>query len=34
MVTAQDSGTLLSLIGYGQIALAYISTSRKIKYTS
>ena len=34
MVTAQDSGTLLSPIGYRQIARAYITTSRKIHYIS
>ena len=34
MVTAQESETLLSSIGYRQIARAYLSTSRKINYTS
>ena len=34
MVTAQESETLLSHIGYRQIAWAYVSTCRKINYTS
>ena len=34
MVTAQESETLLSPIGYRQIVWAYINTSRKINYTS
>ena len=34
MVAAQESETLLCPIGNRQIARAYISTSRKINYTS
>ena len=34
MVTAEDSGTLLSPIGYRQSAWANSNISRKINYTS